>query len=72
MIPARATPRASFRPALGQAGVNIGEFVTKFNDATRDKMGIWFRSYYSIRDRTFTFVMKTPPASGLVLKAAGY
>ncbi len=72
-IPAgKATPAPPLGPALGQAGVNIGEFVTKFNDATRDKMGDIVPVVITVyEDRTFTFTMKTPPASGLVLKAAG-
>ena len=72
-IPAgKATPAPPLGPALGQAGVNIGEFVTKFNDATKDKMGDIVPTVITVyEDRTFTFVTKTPPASGLVIKAAG-
>jgi large subunit ribosomal protein L11 len=72
-IPAgKATPAPPLGPALGQAGVNIGEFVTKFNDATRDKMGDIVPVVITVyEDRSFTFTMKTPPASGLVIKAAG-
>lgn len=72
-IPAgKATPAPPVGPALGQAGINIGEFVTKFNDATRDKMGdIVPVQIFVYEDRTYDFVLKTPPASGLVLKASG-
>lgn len=73
VIPAgKATPAPPLGPALGQAGVNIGEFVTKFNDATKDKMGDMVPVVITVyEDRTFSFVMKTPPASGLIIKAAG-
>lgn len=72
-IPAgKATPAPPLGPALGQAGVNIGEFVTKFNDATRANMGDIVPTVITVyEDRTFTFTMKTPPATGLILKAAG-
>ncbi len=73
VIPAgKATPAPPLGPALGQAGVNIGDFVTKFNAATSDKMGDMVPVVITVyEDRTFDFVMKTPPASGLVKKAAG-
>src|SRR3989344_974010 len=73
VIPAgKATPAPPLGPALGQAGVNIGEFVTKFNDATRDKMGDMVPVVITVyEDRSFSFVMKTPPASGLIIKASG-
>lgn len=73
VIPAgKATPAPPLGPALGQAGVNIGEFVTKFNAATADKMGDMVPVVITVyEDRTFDFKMKTPPASGLVKKAAG-
>lgn len=68
----RATPAPPLGPALGQAGVNIGDFVTKFNAATQkmmgDKVGVLISVY---EDRTYDFIIKTPPASGLILKAAG-
>lgn len=72
-IPAgKATPAPPLGPALGQAGVNIGEFVTKFNDATRANMGDIVPVVITVyEDRTFSFTMKTPPATGLILKAAG-
>ncbi|MDD5152604.1 MAG: 50S ribosomal protein L11 [Candidatus Pacebacteria bacterium] len=72
VIPAgKATPAPPLGPALGQAGVNIGEFVTKFNDATRAQMGDIVPVVITVyEDRSFTFVTKTPPASSLIFKAA--
>ena len=72
-IPAgKATPAPPIGPALGQHGVNIGEFVSKFNEATREKGADIIPVEISIyEDRTFTFKMKTPPASDLLRKAAG-
>jgi len=68
----KATPAPPLGPALGQAGVNIGEFVTRFNVATKDMMGDVVPVVVSVfEDRTFDFVTKTPPASNLILKAAG-
>jgi large subunit ribosomal protein L11 len=69
---AKATPAPPLGPALGQAGINIGDFVTKFNAATKnmagDKVGVKITVY---EDRSYDFVVKTPPVSGLILKAAG-
>ncbi len=69
---AKATPAPPLGPALGQAGINIGDFVTKFNAATQsmagDKVGVNIVVY---EDRTYDFTVKTPPATGLILKAAG-
>ena len=69
---AKATPAPPLGPALGQAGINIGDFVTKFNAATAkmagDKVGVKITVY---EDRSYDFVVKTPPATGLILKAAG-
>ena len=72
-IPAgKATPAPPIGTVLGPAGVNIGEFVKQFNDATRDKMGDIIPVDLSVyEDRTFTFVLKTPPASRLILKILG-
>lgn len=72
-VPAgKATPAPPLGPALGQAGVNIGDFVNKFNEATREMMGDIIPVVITVyEDRTFDFKLKTPPASGLVLKAAG-
>ncbi len=68
----KATPAPPVGTALGPAGVNIGQFVTQFNDATRDKMGTIIPIELSVYDdRTFTFIMKNPPASRLILKALG-
>jgi len=68
----KATPAPPLGPALGQAGVNIGEFVTRFNAATKDSIGDIIPVQISVyEDRTFDFVTKTPPASNLILKAAG-
>ncbi len=72
-IPAgRANPAPPVGPALGQAGVNIQEFCTKFNDKTKDKMGSIIPVVITVyNDRSFTFITKTPPAADLLLKAAG-
>ena len=68
----RANPAPPVGPALGQAGVNIQEFCTKFNDQTKDKMGNIIPVVITVyKDRSFTFITKTPPAADLLLKAAG-
>ena len=68
----KANPAPPVGPALGQAGINIGEFVTRFNDATKDMMGDVIPVVISVyEDRSFDFVLKTPPASRLLLKALG-
>lgn len=71
-IPAgKATPAPPVGTVLGPAGINLGEFCTKFNDASKDKMGDVLPVEISIYDdRTFTFVLKTPPAAFLLKKAA--
>ena len=67
-----ATPAPPIGPSLGQAGINIGEFVKKFNEATREMAGDIIPVEISVyEDRSFDFVLKTPPASRLILKAAG-
>ncbi|MDD2657118.1 MAG: 50S ribosomal protein L11 [Candidatus Pacebacteria bacterium] len=67
-----ATPAPPVGTALGPAGVNIGQFVTQFNEATKDKRGTIIPIELLVMDdRTFTFTMKNPPASRLILKAAG-
>ncbi|MBQ9448977.1 MAG: 50S ribosomal protein L11 [Acholeplasmatales bacterium] len=72
-IPAgKANPAPPVGPALGQAGINIAGFCQQFNDATKDKMGYTLPVIVSVyEDRSFTFVVKTPPAADLLLKAAG-
>ena len=68
----KATPAPPVGTALGPAGVNIGQFVTQFNAATQDKQGTITPVELSVYDdRTFTFVLKNPPASRLILKALG-
>ena len=71
-IPAgKAVPTPPVGPALGQAGVNIGEFITKFNAATAKMAGSIIPVEISVYDnRSFDFVLKTPPASDLIFKAA--
>lgn len=67
-----ATPAPPVGTALGPAGVNIGQFVTQFNEATKDKRGMIIPVELSVMDdRTFTFILKNPPASRLILKALG-
>ncbi|MCF7833724.1 MAG: 50S ribosomal protein L11 [Candidatus Pacebacteria bacterium] len=72
-VPAgKATPAPPLGPALGQAGINIGDFVTKFNAATQKMIGDIVSVNVSVyEDRSYDFVVKTPPVSGLILKAAG-
>ena len=69
---AKATPAPPLGPALGQAGINIGDFVTKFNAATAkmagDKVGVSITVY---EVRSYDFTIKTPPVTGLILKMAG-
>ncbi|MFZ1987868.1 MAG: 50S ribosomal protein L11 [Minisyncoccia bacterium] len=68
----KATPAPPVGTVLGPAGVNIGQFVTQFNDATKDKPGIVIPVELSVYDdRSFTFILKVSPASRLVLKAVG-
>ena len=72
-IPAgKATPAPPVGTVLGPAGINLQEFCTKFNDASRDKMGDVLPVEISIYDdRSFDFVLKTPPAAFLLKKVAG-
>ena len=68
----KATPAPPVGTVLGPAGINLQEFCTKYTDATRDKMGDVVPVEISIYDdRTFDFVLKTPPTPTLLLKAAG-
>ena len=71
-IPAgKATPAPPVGTVLGPAGINLGDFCTKYNEATRDKMGDILPVEISIyEDRTFDFVIKTPPAAFLIKKYA--
>ena len=69
---ARATMAPPVGPALGQAGVNGQQFVTQFNDQTKDMVGNIIPVVITVyEDRSFTFITKTPPASNLLKKAAG-
>ena len=68
----KATPAPPVGTVLGPAGINLQEFCTKYNEATREKMGDIIPVEISIyEDRTFDFVLKTPPTASLILKAAG-
>lgn len=68
----KANPAPPVGPALGQHGVNIMEFCKAFNAKTQDKSGWIIPVEISVyNDRSFTFIMKTPPASDLLKKAAG-
>lgn len=66
----KATPAPPVGTVLGPAGINLQEFCTKYNDATRDRMGDVLPVEISIYDRSFDFVIKTPPAAFLLMKAA--
>ena len=67
-----ATPAPPVGTALGPAGVNIGEFVNQFNTLTRPMAGSIVPVLLTVyKDRTFTFIVKKPPASRLILKAMG-
>ena len=67
----KATPAPPVGTVLGPAGINLGEFCTKFNEATRDKMGDVVPCEISIYDdRSFDFVLKTAPAAFLLKKEA--
>lgn len=68
----KANPAPPIGPALGQHGVNIADFCKQFNDRTKDMMGDIVPTEITIyEDRTFTFTLKTPPASALLRKLAG-
>lgn len=67
----KANPAPPIGPALGQHGLNIQDFCMKFNEATKERMGEVVPAEITVyEDRTFTFVLKTPPASDLLKKAA--
>jgi large subunit ribosomal protein L11 len=68
----QATPAPPVGPALGQHGLNIMEFCKTYNSQTESQRGDIVPAEISVyEDRTFTFVLKTPPAARLLLKAAG-
>lgn len=68
----KANPAPPVGPALGQAGVNIQQFCSQFNDKTAGMVGYVIPVEISVyEDRSFTFITKTPPASDLLKKAAG-
>jgi large subunit ribosomal protein L11 len=67
----QATPAPPVGPALGQHGVNIGQFVQQFNDRTRDMQGITCPVEITVfKDKSFDFIVKSPPAADLLLRAA--
>src|SRR5437667_208410 len=69
---AKANPAPPIGPALGQHGVNIQDFCKQFNEVTKDMVGDIVPAEITIfEDRSFTFKLKTPPASALLRKAAG-
>ena len=68
----QATPAPPVGPALGQHGINIGQFVKQFNDETRPQAGLIIPVVITVyKDRTFSLQYKSPPASVLLKKAAG-
>jgi large subunit ribosomal protein L11 len=68
----KATPAPPIGPALAQHGVNIANFCSQFNEATKDKMGFTIPVEVSVyEDRTFDFILKTPVTSELIKKAVG-
>lgn len=68
----KANPAPPVGPALGQHGVNIMAFCKEYNAKTADKVGLVIPVEISVfEDRSFTFILKTPPASVLIKKAAG-
>ena len=72
IVAAKANPAPPIGPALGQHGVNIQDFCKQFNEATKEMVGDVVPAEITIYDdRSFTFVLKTSPASALLRKAAG-
>lgn len=68
----QANPAPPVGPALGQHGLQIQDFCTQFNNASKDKMGDIIPVEITVyEDRTFTFIMKTPPAAELIKKITG-
>ena len=71
-IGGKATPAPPLGPVLGQAGINIGEFVNQFNAATQDRMGEVVPTVITVyEDRSFDLVYKEAPASSMILKELG-
>src|SRR5438093_4094079 len=72
VVGGQATPAPPVGPALGQHGVNIGAFVSQFNDRTKEMRGITIPVVITVySDRSFEFVTKSPPAAVLLKQAAG-
>ena len=72
IIGGKATPAPPIGPALGQAKVNIGEFITRFNEGTKKMVGELVPVVVTVyEDKTLDLTFKTPPASALILKAVG-
>ncbi|MGR3317505.1 MAG: 50S ribosomal protein L11 [Candidatus Anammoxibacter sp.] len=72
VVGGQATPAPPVGPALGQHGVNIGQFVSQFNEATKNTQGVVTPVEITVfKDKSFTFIVKSPPASVLVKQAVG-
>jgi large subunit ribosomal protein L11 len=72
VVGGQATPAPPVGPALGQHGVNIGQFVSQFNDRTKEMRGITIPVVITVySDRSFDFIVKSPPAAVLLKQAAG-
>jgi large subunit ribosomal protein L11 len=68
----QAVPGQQLGPVLGSAGINIGEFVKRFNDETRERVGETVPTVVEVYDdRTYNMIYKIEPASALILKAVG-
>src|SRR5213594_2690185 len=72
VVGGQATPAPPVGPALGQHGVNIGAFVSQFNDRTKEMRGITVPVVITVySDRSFEFIIKSPPAAVLLKQSAG-